>query len=168
VIVRAVLPPALERLRRKSVDDAADGLPAHLTMLYPFVAPERLRPDVRRALAAVAGRNNPFDYRLVGAARWPDTVYAAVDPAEPFVRLQRELEAAFPAFPIYGQDADFEFVPHVTIGEGAAIDEPALLQDPGWRSLPLQRRATSIEVIGQSEGGRWRTIWRLPLGRMPA
>jgi 2'-5' RNA ligase len=135
-------------------------------MLYPFVEPGRLDAGVRRRLAAVAAAGPPFDYRLDSAATWPDTVYVAVHPAEPFVALQRRLGEAFPAFPIYGADPGFEFVPHVTIAEGPSVDDPEVLADPAWRSLPRQARAGSIEVIARRSDAPWRTIWRLPLGRM--
>jgi 2'-5' RNA ligase len=164
VIVRATLPPALERLRRRSVGDAIVGVPAHLTMLYPFLDPARLGRAVRRTLAEIAAALQPFDYRLTGAATWPDTVYVAVDPVAPFVELQRRLAAAFPEFPIYGTDPGFEFVPHVTIAEGPPVNDPATLADPAWRSLPRPGRAASIEVIARSADAPWRTIWRLPLG----
>jgi 2'-5' RNA ligase len=166
VIVRAALPPALERLRRRSVGDASVGVPAHLTLLYPFVAPARLGPAVRRSLAAIAAATDPFDYSLAGAATWPDTIYVAVEPAEPFAALQRRLGAAFPDFPIYGMESGFVFVPHVTVGEGAAVHDPAALADPGWRALPRPGRAAAIEVIARPTDAPWRTIWRLPLGRM--
>ena len=168
MIVRAVLPLAIKLLRRHRVGNAADGVPAHLTMLFPFVAPERLDSDVRRSLAAVAARIDPFDYRLIGAQTWPETVYLAVDPVAPFLGLHRKLQAAFPGFPIYGPDPGFDFAPHVTIAEGTGFDARAILRDRSLRHLPLRRRAASIEVIARPEVGRWRTIWRLPLGRMPA
>ena len=165
VIVRASLPAALERLRRASVGDAADGVPAHLTMLYPFVAPARLDAEVRVRLAGVAGRHLPFDYRLSGPATWPDTVYVRVDPEEPFVRLQADLAAAFPAFPIYGRDAaSFAFVPHVTVAEGAAVADPATLTHDGWRSLPIRATASRLEVIARPSSGPWQTVWRIRLG----
>jgi 2'-5' RNA ligase len=166
VIVRAALPPGLDRLRRRSVGDAIVGVPAHLTLLYPFVEPARLGPAVRRVLGAIAATTQPIDYRLVGAATWPDTVYVAVDPAAPFVALQGRLGEAFPDFPIYGTDSTFVFVPHVTVAEGAAVHDPATLADPGWRALPLSGRAAAIEVIARPTDAPWRTIWRLPLGRM--
>lgn len=168
VIVRARLPAGLARLRQRAVRNAAEGVPAHLTMLFPFVEPVRLRADVRRRLEAVARATSPFGYRLVGAGTWPDTIYAAVDPAEPFVALQRRLAAAFPDFPIYGTDPGFEFVPHVTIAEGPSVGDPATLGDAAWHSLPTPRRASSIELIARSPGAPWRTIWRVPLGRMRA
>jgi 2'-5' RNA ligase len=137
-------------------------------MLYPFVEPGRLRADVRRRLAAVAARTPPFEYQLTGGASWPEATYVAVNPVAPFVALQGRLAEAFPAFPIYGTDPGFAFVPHVTIAEGPPTGHPAILDDPAWRSLPRVGRVASIEVIARRPGAPWRTIWRLPLGRMRA
>jgi 2'-5' RNA ligase len=133
-------------------------------MLYPFVEPERLVPAIRERIAAVAAWHRPFEYALVDAARWPETVYAAVEPARPFAQLQAALAAAFPAFPIYGRDAAFEFVPHVTIAEGAAAADPGVLADPGWRTLPRRMTASAVEVIAAGADGRWRTVWRIRFG----
>ena len=175
MIVRASLPAGLERLRRACVPDVKDGLPAHLTLLYPFVDPAELTTAIRRALTDVAGRNSPLVYTLRRQAIWPDTVYVAVEPVAPFVRLQRDLQAAFPAYPIYGRDAGFRFVPHVTVAEGTAAADPAVGTDPAWHALPRARNATAIEVIASGPDGRWRTVWRIRLGgrdlgvdRMPA
>ena len=167
VIIRASLPLALERLRRRAVGDALEGVPAHLTMLFPFVEPGRLTAEVMGRIAEVAAATPPFDYELAGSAVWPDTIYVAVNPVEPFVALQRRLGEAFPDFPIYGSDPGFEFVPHVTIAEGPPIADPATLVDRAWRSLPRPGRATHLEVIARPSDAPWRTIWRVPLGRMP-
>lgn len=163
VIVRARLPAGLERLRRSSVDDAADGVPAHLTLLYPFLEPEQLGPAVRRTLAALARRHRRFDYRLRGMARWPGTLYVAVSPAKPFARLHGDLQAAFPLYPIYGREATFRFVPHVTIAEGRAAGDRAQGSDRAWRALPQSAQAAAIEVIATGADGRWRLVWRIPL-----
>jgi len=164
VIVRARLPSGLERLRRRAVDDAADGVPAHLTLLYPFIEPGDLHRGVRRALADVAARHEPYAYGLAGPGSWPDTVYVRVEPVDPFIRLQSDLARAFPAFPIYGRDADFEFVPHVTVAEGPAVADPTTVADPAWRALPVRATARAIEVIVRAGTERWRTIWRIGLG----
>ena len=167
VIVRVPLPAGLERLRRDSIGNAADGVPAHATLLYPFVATERLGPDVRGMIGSVAAEYDPFDFSLAGPARWPDVVYIRLEPTEPFVRLQAALARAFPAFPIYGRDGDFEFVPHASVAEGSAVDDPDTMGDPAWAALPRPGRASAIEVISRGPGGRWRTVWRIGLGRRP-
>jgi 2'-5' RNA ligase len=164
LIIRARLPAGLERLRRRGVQDAAAGVPAHLTLLYPFMAPEHLDRRVRDRIAAACATHEAFDYVLAGQARWPDTVYVAVEPVAPLVGLQDTLARAFPEFPIYGTDASFEFVPHVTIAEGRAVDDAATRTDPAWRALPRPARATAVEAIARAGEGRWRTVWRIPLG----
>jgi 2'-5' RNA ligase len=163
--VRTTLPAGLERLRRDRIADAADGVPAHLTLLYPFVQPERLDGDVRARLGGVARDHPRFEYRLREAALWPDTVYVRVEPEAPFVHLQRALQAAFPEFPIYGPDWNLEFVPHVSIAEGHASGLASATADPAWGALPEVRQATRIDVIARGANGRWRTLWRIPLGR---
>ena len=92
-------------------------------------------------------------------------MYARVEPVRPFVELQARLARAFPGFPIYGTDETFEFVPHVTIAEGSdlAAAEP---EHRAWAALPRPARAAALEVIVRDSGGRWRPIWRVPLGRM--
>ena len=62
VIVRVRLPGGLERLRRDGVGDADVGVPAHMTMLYPFVAPDRL--DARRSSGPRRRRRRPRADRL--------------------------------------------------------------------------------------------------------
>lgn len=164
VIVRAHLPAALERIRRRSIADTADGVPAHLTMLYPFIEGSDLDGGVRRSIAAIARRHRPFDYRLVELRRWPDTIYVAVDPVEPFVRLQADLAAAFPDHPIYGQPAVFQFVPHVSVVEGPRLASAVDRTPPDRLGLPAPARATSLELIASGPTGRWKTVWRIPLG----
>jgi 2'-5' RNA ligase len=167
VVIRAHLPAGLERIRRRHATDAADGMFAHATLLWPFVAPEQLDRSVREALARVAAAHAPIPYRLVRVARWPDTTYLVVDPEAPFVRLQADLEAAMPGYPVYGPGRPFEFVPHVTVAEGGAVDDPRVLAEARRVRLPQRDRAAAIEVIARPPGGRWRTVWRIRLTGSP-
>lgn len=164
VIVRAQLPTGLERLRRRWVGNAADGVPAHMTLLHPFIEPEGLGPSVRRRLRDVAANHRPFDYRQARQAEWPDAIYVAVEPVGPFVRLHRDLQLAFPDWPIYGAVADFEFEPHITVADRVGKLEPGVRDDPAWRSLPQPARVKAIDVVATRPDGRWRLVWRIPLG----
>ena len=168
VVVRAHLPAGLERLRQGRVFSATVGVPAHVTLLYPFIERDDLDLAVRSRLREIVADHTPFAYRLAGMAEWPDATYVAVDPVEPFVRLHRDLQAAFPDWPIYGAGADFEFEPHITIADRAGKLEPGVREDSSWRALPRPARAASIDVIATRPDGRWRLVWRIPLGRSPA
>ena len=164
VIVRARLPRGLERLRRLRDANAAVGVPAHLTLLYPFIELDGLDRAIRRRLRMVAAVHRPFDYRHVDMAEWSDAIYIAVEPTAPFKRLQRDLQAEFPEWPIYGPDFDMEFEPHITIADEIGKQEPGLREDGAWNSLPRPARAEAIEVIATGRDGRWRLVWRIPLG----
>ena len=164
VVVRTILPSGLERLRRRRVGSAAVGVPAHATLLHPFIEPESLGPSVRRRLREVAADHRPFDYRQDRMAEWPDAIYVAVEPVEPFVRLHRDLQAAYPDWPIYGADGTFEFEPHITVADRQGKLEPGVRDNPAWRTLPRLARAEAIDVIATRPDGRWRLVWRIPLG----
>lgn len=139
-------------------------MPAHVTLLYPFVPWDELDPSIGRKIASVAARHTAFDYTMTGPERWPDTIYVAVEPVEPFVRLQADLAATFPEYPVYGQGSDFEFSPHITVAEGRAVDDELTMHDAAWAALPLVARAAWLDVVA-TDGGKWDRIWRVPLGR---
>ena len=168
VIVRATLPAGLERMRRRHVASAAVDVPAHTTLLYPFVELADLDPAVRQRLREVVASHPAFDYRLARRAEWPDAIYVAVEPAEPFRRLHGDLQAAFPDWPLYGPDWNLEYEPHITVADREGRRDAGVLDDPAWGALPRPARAESIDVIATRPDGRWRLVWRIPLGDRPA
>ena len=162
VVVRLPIPTALERIRRRRDPVAGVGVPAHVTILYPFVDPDQLGAGVRRQLAAIAARHAPFRVRFERVGLWPGVVYLAPEPARPFSRLTEDLVAVFPQHPPYG-GAFQEVVPHLTITESAEapLDEIAAA---AARSLPFERPVTRLEVLVEGPDTRWHSRWRIPLG----
>ena len=75
------------------------------------------------------------------------------EPEDPAIALQADLRASFPSLPIYGGAIDV-FVPHVTIAEGRAADDPAVERDPGWDDLPVSLDVREVELIVRSSAGR--------------
>ena len=134
-----------------------------MTLLYPFVGRDWLDASIRRKIASVAARHAPFDFTMTGPARWPDTIYVAVEPIEPFVRLQGDLAAAFPEYPIYGEGSGFEFTPHITVADGRAVEREDSMRSEAWAALPLPARAAGLDVIA-TDGEKWDLVWRIPLG----
>ncbi len=131
-------------------------------MLFPFLSPSALDPAVRRQLAVIASAVAPFDVRFARVGRFPNVVYLAPEPADPFVALTEAVSSRFPEHPPY--EGAFEVViPHLTITEAAdaPLDEIEALADG---ALPFSCRATALEAIVEGPDGRWRSRWRIPLG----
>lgn len=162
IVARVSVPPALERLRSRWDLAAGTGVPAHVTILFPFLPADALLPGVRRELAAIAGAQLPFDVRFKRIDRFPGVVYVAPDPGTPFLRLTEAFLARFPEFPPYGGAFD-AVIPHLTVAESeeAPLDEIAAA---ARRALPFRHRVAALEVLVEGGEGRWHTRWRLPLG----
>jgi len=155
------LPPALDALRRRSIEDASAGVPAHVTLLYPFAEEAQLDAGVLGLVAAIAARHPVLRLTLGEGRRFPDTLYASVEPDAPLRALHDELAAAFPTLPLYG--GAFPFLPHVSIVEGPAVSDPEALEDPAWAALPVEQPVDGIDLI-TGQHGRWATRRRFPLG----
>jgi len=103
--------------RRAELDRAAGwGVPAHITLLYPFVPPARLGADVLAATGEAVAVVAAFEL-VLATVRWfgDDVVWAAPEEPAPLRLLIARLRARFPQYPPYGGTiADPE--PHLTIG----------------------------------------------------
>ena len=161
LVLVVTLPPALEELRRRWIADATSGVPAHATLLYPFAEEAQLSADVLDVVAAIVARHPVLRLTLGEGRRFPDTLYASVEPDAPVRALQTDLAAAFPTLPLYG-DA-FEFVPHVSIVEGPAATDPRAFDDPAWVTLPVHQDVDAVHLI-TGRDGVWASRRRFPLG----
>ena len=163
VVIRVRLPAPLERLRRSDDFAAGVGVPAHVTLLFPFMPAEALTRPVRRALAGIAASVEPFDVRFAAVGRFPGIVYLVPEPGRRFTTLTDAIVARFPAYQPY-EGAFDEVIPHLTLVESASapLDEIA---DEAQRHLPFTRRVAVMEVLVEGPDARWRGHWRIPLGR---
>lgn len=162
IIVRVPLPRHLERTRRSWDWAAGHGVPGHVTVLFPFLPPSRLVPNVRRKIEEIAAAHDPFAVVFRRVGRFPNVVYLAPEPAAPFTRLTEALVARFPDFQPYGGVFD-EVIPHLTITESAEAPLD-LIADGIARGLPFERAVAALEVIVERIDGFWATRWRIPLG----
>ena len=148
-----------------AVDDfaAGVGVPAHVTLLFPFMPAAALTPPVRRALAEIAASVEPFDVRFATVGRFPGIVYLVPEPGRPFTTLTDAIAARFPAYQPY-EGAFDEVIPHLTLVESATapLDKIA---DAAQRHLPFTHRVDVMEVLVEGPDARWRGHWRIPFGR---
>jgi len=165
VIVRLRLPEPLERVRVRHDPVAAEGVPAHVTILFPFLPTDQLTPAVRRTLGRIAAGVAPFEVHFARVERFPDVVWLAPEPAEPFRVLTERVAEAFPDFPPY-EGLHAEVVPHLTIGHGPGRELDRLERQVAV-CPPFSARVGAIEVIAESGEQRWHRRWRIPLGTSP-
>jgi hypothetical protein len=141
---------------------AAAGVPAHVTVLYPFrsVIDDTTAGQVARIAADVPA----FDVAFATLARFPgEVVYLAPDPDEPFRRLIAGGVATFPDCPPYGGTIP-DPIPHLTVADGVDATTAADLDDVIRPGLPITSRADRLTLLAQDPTGRWHVVRHWPLG----
>lgn len=131
------------------------GVPAHITILWPFVPAARVDDVLLAQLRGLFGEVAPFPFELRATARFPGTLYLAPEPPNRFLDLTSAVHAAHPRYPPYEGVFD-SVVPHLTTAQGddatlAAAEEDVLPQ------LPIAARAHEVLLIEEVEPDS--TLW---------
>jgi hypothetical protein len=169
----AVLVPVPEAERvvsphRSRLDRAAAlGVPAHVTVLYPFVPPSAITPSVLDALAGAVASVSAFGCEF-GATAWfgEDVLWLAPRPSAPFLALTRAVCEAFPGYRPYG-GAYADPVPHLTVGERPAggVADLRAAEAAVRPYLPVRAQVSRVWLMTRRPSpGDWRTQAELPLG----
>jgi 2'-5' RNA ligase len=155
---------------RDHLDVAASwGVPAHVTVLYPFLEPSRARaPDVIAAIGAAVGTVGAFTCSFPRTAWFDDDVlYLDPDPAQAFRDLTAAVSSAFPDHPPYG-GAHATVVPHLTIGERSLGDRAALEEAERKirPNLPVHAYVDRVLLVAGAQARMsWRALREFPLAR---
>jgi 2'-5' RNA ligase len=170
-----VLVPEAERVVEPFRDfhdpSAALGMPAHITLLYPFIPPDKITPEAIDALTQCFLRFSPFSFTLKEARRFSGVLYLAPDPGDTFRKLTQAIWKMSPATPPYrGRHADI--VPHLSV---AQLDDEKELDAVAGAfgraarpSLPIRAEASTVALM-DNRTGRWnvRRLLRLGAGGHP-
>ena len=142
---------------------AAGSVPAHVTVLYPFVPGPTLTDADVDGLRHLAATTEPFAMNLAIVGRFPDVLYVAPerDAALRLVSLTEALAARWPSCPPYGGRFT-AIVPHLTVYEGRC--EPEGLEARVVAHLPIDATADELWLLVQDEHRRWSIRERFRLG----
>jgi 2'-5' RNA ligase len=156
--------PHVSHWRARFDPAASQGVPAHITVLYPFVSPDSIDADVLAGVRSAIAGFRPFPFRLASIARFPGVVYLAPEPSAPFVELTNRIVRRFPAHPLYGGQFD-AIVPHLTVAH--ATDDEAPGVEAGLRkslaeSGSIESTCTALALI-ENSSGVWRSFHELAL-----
>ncbi|MEU6482794.1 2'-5' RNA ligase family protein [Streptomyces sp. NPDC046887] len=147
--------------RMRFDEPARAGLPAHVTVLYPFLPVERIGAGTLDALRALVSRHEGFEVVFGGFGRFPDALWLAPEPAEPLRALTEAISGRWPEAPPYeGRFA--EVVPHLTVASGQSSEVYAAVEGELGAGLPFAARVEELQLM-VSDGTRWheRAVFRL-------
>ena len=145
--------PVVAQLRRRLDPSAALGVAAHVTVLFPFAAPDTIDSGVVHRLRDLFSRVPAFPYTFDRTAWFGDQVlWLAPTDDRPFRELTRLVHAAFPAYPPFG-GAFPDPVPHLTVGNESPVDRLRAADSELAEMRPLHGRATSVTLLVQSDPG---------------
>ncbi|WP_093168426.1 2'-5' RNA ligase family protein [Variovorax sp. YR216] len=151
-------------LRERFDSTAQLGVPAHITVLYPFMDPALVTPSVLDRAREALDRVTSFEYSFEGVGRFQATAYLAPFPLEPFIAMTASLVQSFPDFPPYGGEHAGS-IPHLTVAHGDVIHAEAAaaeLENRLRRHGPMEAHCSSIVLIENSTG-RWERMHRFQL-----
>jgi 2'-5' RNA ligase len=147
---------------RLKYDNASLGIPAHVTLLFPFVPAEELDGALFTELRELFAGQPAFSFALTRVARFPEVAWLSPEPARPFRRLTELIFGRFPEYPPYEGIHD-EVIPHLTVGRGDAAfqDEVEAALSP---HLPIAAATRDVVLLEELPSERWRERERFPLG----
>jgi 2'-5' RNA ligase len=159
--------PVIGELRRAHDPSAAWGVPAHVTVLFPFVPAADVDPHIgslRELFSEAAG----FDYRFSRLGRFGSTtIFLAPEPEHLFTDLTDLVAARWPEYPPY-EGAHDVVIPHMTVGDMLEADTAARVEAAATAALqqhgPIKGRATSVTLIVEDDDRQWSTRRVFPLG----
>ena len=138
---------------------AAAGVPAHITLLYPFRSPgeidQAMLDDLRGCFHAFAS----FRFSLAPIRRFPHgVVYLAPDPDEPFRQLVQAVWDRYPETPPYGGKWP-DIVPHLSVAWVKDEQRCDRIADDFTHAargkLPIAATAAEVTLMAK-RSGHWR------------
>jgi 2'-5' RNA ligase len=164
LIVPVDVPMPVQRLRDRMDPSAVVGVPAHITLLYPFVPVDGLDDGIRAQVLRIVSGEPAFPFVLGRVQRWPEVVCLLPAPSQPFSRLIGALAVAFPDYQPYGGAIALpEIVPHVTVAHTSRSDYLDAAEHALPALLPVPAFCREVSLIAHQPGDRWHVVWGFSL-----
>jgi 2'-5' RNA ligase len=154
---------------RDRYDPAAkSGMPAHITLLYPFKSPNEIDRRVLDTLIQCFSRFQPFKFSLTAINQFSgDTLYLVSEPEESFRELTLGIWRCYPETPPY-RGRYSTVIPHLTVadrmGEQRLAEVAREFEEASQRCLPIQGHAGEATLM-DSRSGRWAINTTFKLGQ---
>jgi 2'-5' RNA ligase len=143
------------QFRQRYDPAAARGMPAHITLLYPFKDPEQIDPVVLLELGNLFARFDSFSFTMKGTGRFPGVLFLQPEPREPFDAMIKAIMRRYPEHLPYGgavQDPH----PHLTVADVAQkatlLGVTEEFDRAAGGKLPIHSRVSEVSLMATREG----------------
>jgi hypothetical protein len=159
VAVRAA-EPVVSTWRERFDSSAAQGMPAHITALYPFLPEARLTREAVAELRELCAAVPALDVAFRRTGRFPGVLYLDPEPADGLRELTVAVAERWPEAPPYGGAFD-DVIPHLTVAHDAGEDVLRQIEADVLGRLPVSARLAEA-CLYVFDGERWRVRARMP------
>jgi 2'-5' RNA ligase len=137
------------------------GVPAHVTLLFPFHTAAALGPagltDLAQRFASLAPVRVSFDH----TDRFPEILYLCPEPRGWFLDLTHALAAQYGLSPYGGLHADI--VPHLTVARHPDPAALAAAEEALQAALPIVTLVREVWLMEEEDDERWHRAAVFPL-----
>jgi 2'-5' RNA ligase len=141
---------------------AALGVPAHVTVLFPWKPNRAITDEDLESLDTVCSRFEPFDAVFTAIEDRGDVIWMRPEPEQPFRNLTTAVWERWPEHPPYEGRFD-DVIPHLTIADGELHGLSARIESSVGPHLPIRTPVNAIDLLA-FEAGRWTTHRTFELG----
>jgi 2'-5' RNA ligase len=161
--------PEVERIvgqLRVQYDPAARlGVPAHITLLYPFRPAETAINEIN-TLRTVCAPIEAFAFAFTDIRRFPATAYLHPDRSQTFVEMTKTILNQWPDCQPYG-GAFTDVVPHLTVADKVGRETLEEVEKALRPQLPINCVAREIWLLASDGAGIWSKAVGLKLASSP-
>jgi hypothetical protein len=145
--------PLVGPLRLRYDASARLGVPAHITVLYPFCSVQAAVGQME-VLRDVCQAIEKFRFSFTEVRQFSATAYLHPDKSEAFVQITKTFVLRWPEYKPYS-GVHNDMVPHLTVADRVDSQTLSAVEEHLRRHLPLNCIAAEIWLLTSDHAGVW-------------
>ncbi len=150
--------PVIGEWRKKYDHVALHGIPAHITLLFPFKESSQITQEIIKKLEGIFLKVKQFPFTLDRINTFPNVIFLDPNPRDEFIKLIEAIVHIFPEnSPYEGKYSSIN--PHATIAQISDIEKTDSLKKQIEEDIsinfPIQCLAKEAWLMIEDEKGEW-------------